>query len=154
MSSKIEELFKNHLLINSNSEDFENCYYKCANKNNVKDLYNRRDHEIIFGRRGTGKTTLLKALTYYTNFVESSLCKKRCFYVDMEDIIPNDYELRSVSNEIIIIETYRKLLATVTDQFMSLWCELSDIRKVNREIYSKKEIDYLMIIYLKSIYIY
>ena len=33
--SKIEEILKNYLLINSNSDTFYNCHYKCANKNQV-----------------------------------------------------------------------------------------------------------------------
>lgn len=56
--SKVEEIIKTHLIINSNTDTFANCYYKCANKDNLMQLYNKRNHEAIFGRRGTGKTTL------------------------------------------------------------------------------------------------
>lgn len=40
--SKIEEVLKFHLLINSNTDLFYNCYYKCANKKNMMDLYNKK----------------------------------------------------------------------------------------------------------------
>lgn len=141
--SKIEEVLKFHLLINANTDCFYNCYYKCANKRHMLDLFEKKNHEILFGRRGTGKTTILRALTYYTNYENTGPQKKRCFYVDMEDVIPNDCELSNNNSKVIIVETYRKLLSNIIDQFMDFWCDISDVRNYKGINYTKSEINYI-----------
>lgn len=122
--AEIERILKNHLIINSNADTFFNCYYKCADKSKIDELFNQRNHEIIFGRRGTGKTTLFKALYYCTNFgiFENNACK--CLYIDMEDVVPDKNELVTTDDTVIIIETYRKLLYNLVDQLMAFWADL------------------------------
>ena len=122
--TEIEKILKKHLIINSNTDTFYNCYYKCADKRKIAELFNQRNHEIIFGRRGTGKTTLFKALYYCTNFgiFEDNGCK--CLYIDMEDVVPDKNELVTTDDSVVIIETYRKLLYNLVDQLIAFWVDL------------------------------
>lgn len=135
---KIEDILNNYLIINSNSDTFYNCYYKCANKNRVKELFSQRNHQIIFGRRGTGKTTLFKALYYYTNYGLSPNSAIKCVYIDMEDVVPDNNEIKSDDQKVIIIETYRKFLIEFFDQLFKFW---GDIQSTNHffEIYYSQE---------------
>lgn len=157
--SKIEGIIETHLIINSNTDSFSNCYYKCANKDILMHMYNKRNHEAIFGRRGTGKTTLLKALYFYTNNGLDSNAINRCVYIDMEDVVPNDNELCSPEDSTIIIETYRNLLIKFLEQIIEFYCQISettvyyDIKYSQNEIKDiEKKIDFLsnLILYGKE----
>ena len=139
--SKIEEILKNYLLINSNSDTFYNCYYKCANKNQVYELYKQKNHEIIFGRRGTGKTTLFKALYYYTNFGIANDASIKCVYIDMEDVVPDDNEINSDDQKVVIIETYRKFLVEFINQLLEFWVNLNSVNNYYDISYTQEEID-------------
>lgn len=139
--SKIEDVLKNYLLINSNSDTFYNCYYKCANKKRVHELYKQKNHEIIFGRRGTGKTTLFKALYYYANFGIANDAAIKCIYIDMEDVVPDDNEINTDEQKVIIIETYRKFLIEFLNQLLEFWDNLNSINKYYDISYTQEEID-------------
>lgn len=141
--SKIEEIIKTHLIINSNTDTFANCYYKCANKDNLMQLYNKRNHEAIFGRRGTGKTTLLKALCFYTNNGLDDKSVDRCIYIDMEDVVPNDDELSLPVDATIIVETYRKLLLVFLEQFLAFYWQVSETMAYYEIKYSAKDLEKL-----------
>ena len=52
--------------LNSDALTFKDCYNVCANKQKIEFLRCNLN-QIIYGRRGTGKTTLLKAFTYAVN---------------------------------------------------------------------------------------
>lgn len=136
--SQIESIFKDRLGINSNNDDFQTCYEKCANKDKVVGLFSQRNHEMIFGRRGTGKTTLLKALKFYTNHVNT----KPIFsiYVDMEDIVPNEIEFINEEDDSIVIETYRNLMSHIIEQLIELGDEIIEKKKFRTLSYSKNEI--------------
>lgn len=137
--AEIERILKNHLIINSNTDTFYNCYYKCADKFKITELFNQRNHEIIFGRRGTGKTTLFKALYYCTNFgiFGDNACK--CLYIDMEDVVPDKNELVTTDDTVIIIETCRKLLYNLVDQLMAFWADLRATNNYYGISYTDKE---------------
>lgn len=138
--TEIERILKNHLIINSNKDTFYNCYYKCADKCKIAELFDQRNHEIIFGRRGTGKTTLFKALCYCTNsgIFENDACK--CLYIDMEDVVPDKNELVKADDTVIIIETYRKLLYNLVDQLMVFWADLKATSNYYGISYTDEEI--------------
>ncbi len=138
--SKFEEIIKTHLIINSNTDWFSNCYYKCANKENLMRLYNKRNHEAIFGRRGTGKTTLLKALCFYTNSGLDTNAINRCIYIDMEDVVPNDDELPLPVDATIVIETYRKFLIKFLEQLVEFYWQVSETMAYYDIEYSLNEI--------------
>ena len=125
---KIESILNNYLIINSNADTFYNCYYKCANKKRIEELFSQKNHQIIFGRRGTGKTTLFKALYYYANYGLSFNSSIKCVYIDMEDVVPDNNEIRTNNQKVIIIETYRKFLVEFLDQLIRFW---EDIRSTN-----------------------
>lgn len=135
---KIEDVLNNYLIINSNADTPYNCYYKCANKKRVEELFSQKNHQIIFGRRGTGKTTLFKALYYYTNYGLSFNSSIKCVYIDMEDVVPDNNEIRTDDQKVIIIETYRKFLVEFLDQLMKFW---EDVRSTNHffDIYYSPE---------------
>ncbi len=63
----IADRIKNNLKLTSDNVDMFDCYYLCANKQHIEELQDK-NHQIIWGRRGTGKTTLLKAFTC-TNYL-------------------------------------------------------------------------------------
>lgn len=137
---KIEDILENYLIINSNTDTYYNCYYKCADKKKIQDLYKQKNHQIIFGRRGTGKTTLFKALYYYTNFGLSANSSTKCVYIDMEDVVPDDNEIRSNDQKVVIIETYRKFLGEFLNQLMEFWMNLSSTNHYFDVSYSENEI--------------
>ena len=58
---KASQILSN-LKFTSDNVDMIDCYYLCANKDLIEDL-KTKDPQVIWGRRGTGKTTLLKAFT-------------------------------------------------------------------------------------------
>lgn len=104
----IEKELLKVLSLNANNEEIDTCYNKCADKAKVKELYDTVGHQIIYGRRGTGKTTLLKSLCYYSNNVRTTDLI-RCVYIDLENIVPNFLELENRDSNNFIIETYRLL---------------------------------------------
>lgn len=74
--------------LNSDALTFKDCYNVCANKQKIEFLRCNLN-QIIYGRRGTGKTTLLKAFTYAVNnngcnFVPFHFDKEQAFYCQMD----------------------------------------------------------------------
>ena len=45
------------------------CYHLCANKHQIEEM-KVKAHQVIWGRRGTGKTTLLKAFVHNINYLQ------------------------------------------------------------------------------------
>ena len=60
-----------NLKMSSDVVSYEDCYQLCANKDHIENLMSS-DHQVIWGRRGTGKTTLQKAFTHYVNNIQSN----------------------------------------------------------------------------------
>lgn len=76
--------------LNANSLTSEVCYNLCANKQKL-DLLLSRENEVVFGRRGTGKTTLFKAFTYYIqNIYAKTNPHIACWYVRLDNCIAPD----------------------------------------------------------------
>ncbi len=139
--SRIENVLKNWVLINANTDSYSNCFYKCADKSKIISLYNQKNHEIIYGRRGTGKTTLFKALHYYTNNGLSNNASVKCIYIDMENVVPDENELHSTDNKVVIVETYRKLLGDLVEQLLNFWAELDSINHYYDIEYTEEDIN-------------
>lgn len=121
-------------------EDGSEMKYKCADKDLILQLYNKTNHEIIFGRRGTGKTTLFKSLHHYANcgLDKKSIC--RCIYIDMEDVVPNEETLQDVDDSIIVIETYRKLLLKFTEFLLDFYAEIYNTGAYYEISYTQEEL--------------
>jgi len=78
-------------IINANTASAFECYSLCANKKHLPTLKNR-NHEIINGRRGAGKTILLKAFSHYINSgldmdVAAATKRLAAFYVNLDDVV-------------------------------------------------------------------
>ena len=139
---EIEEILKNNLVVNSNKDSLYNCFYKCANKEKIFDLFNQINHELVYGRRGTGKTTLFKGLCYYVNtsgLTNNSIC--RCIYIDMEDVIPDNTQTTSNNDNELIIETYRKLLCKLLEQLLEFYTEICSSKTYYNIKYSKDDLN-------------
>lgn len=137
---EIEEILKNNLVVNSNKDTLSNCFYKCANREIIIDLYRQINHELVYGRRGTGKTTLFKGLCYYVNdseLADDLIC--RCVYIDMEDIIPDNVQTTSNNKNEIIIETYRKLLCKLLEQLLEFYSEICSRRRYYNIRYNRDD---------------
>lgn len=89
----IIDAINSSLYLNSDNLSFSLCYSLCANKK-LFEILGQSENQIIFGRRGTGKTTLLKAFSYYTNDVcGQSLSDYRfSWYVNLNNIISSHIE--------------------------------------------------------------
>lgn len=135
---KLSKEFK----INANRQGFHSCYERCANKQLILDLYNSQNNEIIFGRRGTGKTTVLKGLSYYVNQMpheDENFCY--AIYIDMEDIVPNKIEFAS-SQEDCSREVYRLILFKIIERFYQFFDRISQNNTYyNLVFYSPSEVE-------------
>lgn len=119
---KFREKLTHELKINANNQGFYCCYSRCANKQLILDLYSSKNNEIIFGRRGTGKTTILKGLSYFVNEIQHDddlFC--HAIYIDMEDIVPNKIELEN-SDDDYVREIYRSILTKILER-INKFCE-------------------------------
>ncbi len=140
----LENILLKYLKLNSNNESNEMCYYRCANKEKLNDLFFQKDHEIIFGRRGTGKTTLLRAFTYFVNSINNNESNKpTCYaiYINMEDVVPDNFEIKTDNNSAYIIETYRKFLKKLFDSFVELWEIISETSYYYNIYYSNDDLN-------------
>jgi len=118
----LKALHDNYIL-NANDISFVEAYEVCANKERLYKLANPKK-EVIFGRRGTGKTIILKAFThyinsqlYFTDFKESR--KQFAVYINIDQLIPSE-ELAKMSNfdDAAKIEIFTsKILNCVKDSF-------------------------------------
>ena len=118
---KFRKKLARELKINANNQSFYCCYSRCAHKQFILDLYLSHNNEIIFGRRGTGKTTILKGLSYYVNQLpHDDEYFNYAIYIDMEDIVPNKIELKDSSDD-SSREIYRLILLKILELFYSFF---------------------------------
>lgn len=122
---KFRKKLARELKINANNQSFYCCYSRCAHKQFILDLYLSHNNEIIFGRRGTGKTTILKGLSYYVNQLpHDDEYFNYAIYIDMEDIVPNKIELKDSSDD-SSREIYRLILLKILERFYSFFDRIS-----------------------------
>ncbi len=95
---------------NSNTLGFERCYYICANKSKFETLL-QRNNQIVFGRRGTGKTTLFKAFTHFINNIyEEGNMNVACWYTRLDECIPTGIEANVDNHDNIVFFCIKKFL--------------------------------------------
>lgn len=110
-----------NLKLTSDNVEMSDCYYLCANKQNIKDLLSK-DHQVIWGRRGTGKTTLLKAFTYYINYLQQ---EPNCvaIYIVMAKAIPLEEEIAAVTGDgsSLAVYIFSKLINRICDALEEIY---------------------------------
>ena len=112
---------------NSNTLSFEACYYICANKNKFSTLL-QRNNQVVFGRRGTGKTTLFKAFTHYVNNVyEDEELNYACWYTRLDECIPTGIEINVNNHDNIVFFCIKKFLKKFV-AFLYSECEKIEYR--------------------------
>ena len=110
-----------NLKMSSDVVSYEDCYQLCANKDHIENLMSS-DHQVIWGRRGTGKTTLQKAFTHYVNNIQSNRNLK-AIYVMIAKMIPTSQELELTGNEdkTLPIYIFSKLLGEIIGQLETIY---------------------------------
>ncbi len=93
-----------NIKLTSDNASLNECYYLCANRQHIDELRSN-DDQVIWGRRGTGKTTLLKAFTYEINTVVRDP-KVVAVYMLLSQAIPTDTEIGSVMGDGSILAAY------------------------------------------------
>lgn len=122
------------IFLNSNTLNFEQCYHICANKNKLEELL-RRENQIVFGRRGTGKTTIFKAFTYFVNEIYEENYSS-CWYTRLDECIPTGIEIADDNLDNIVLFCIKKFL----EKFIKfLYQENEKIENGNRHDYRTKE---------------
>ncbi|MCL2222094.1 MAG: hypothetical protein FWC20_07655 [Oscillospiraceae bacterium] len=113
------------LQLNANNMNFIDCFHLCAKKSNLVSLMSN-EHQIVFGRRGTGKTVTFKAFTHYINEVQENKCLV-AWYSRLDSIIPTKVEIANGvdENEIIAIAIKKYL----TNFLNFLYSRFSNIEK-------------------------
>lgn len=113
----------NNIRLSSDNVEMSDCYYLCAYKQHLSDL-RVRDHQVIWGRRGTGKTTLLKAFTYETNYVihDPEIIS---IYIMMASIIPTEEEISKIIGDSSGLDLYvfSKLIYQITEKLENIFDE-------------------------------
>lgn len=116
---KVIQRIKKSVYSNANQLNMEQCYYVCANKQVFDELL-KKECQIIFGRRGTGKTTTLKAFTHYVNQVrKEEHPEDSCWYVRLDECIPNSIEIVSGALEDNIAYCVQNMLLEFTTFLMN-----------------------------------
>ena len=110
--SDYNKILLNYLRETSDGISFYDCFRLCASKENL-DALARPISQVVWGRRGTGKTTLLKAFSYRINNIVSK--DSIAFYIMMSKISPTAEEIKSIHNHDIDLTIYifKKLLMKV-----------------------------------------
>ena len=99
----------------------ENSYYELYVGDDILNQMTSSDHQLIWGRRGTGKTHLLKAFTQKINSDPNS--KDIAFYISCDDInvmSPIDINFSNDDEKIKYLarETYICFLVSLTEQII------------------------------------
>ena len=145
--SSFEDAIKEHTIANANNEEFRDCYHKCADKSRITRLHETRNHLVIFGRRGTGKTSLLKSFHYYINDIYKPKKDKdpflRSLFIDMNDVVPNDEELQGNIRDALAIETYRAIMAQISGQLFDIFSILENTHQFWHFNYTSKQLSQL-----------
>ena len=116
---KVIQRIKKSIYSNANQLNNEQCYYVCANKQVFEELL-KKECQIIFGRRGTGKTTTLKAFTHYVNYIrKGEHPEDSCWYVRLDECIPNSIEIVSGALEDNIAYCVQNMLLEFTTFLMN-----------------------------------
>lgn len=115
------EQIQRNLKMSSDNVDLIDCYYLCANKKHIEDL-KIKDHQVIWGRRGTGKTTLLKAFVYNVNNMEYDP-STIAMYIVMAKVIPTKDEIKMITGDSSSLAVYifSKLVNEICKELEALY---------------------------------
>ena len=131
-----KEILKN-IKYTSDIVSFQDCYNLCANKENIDALDNPVP-QVVWGRRGTGKTTLLKAFVCYINWISSNSRNQLATYVVMSEILPTREELPDiiVGKYSLPIYVYKEMVSSIYEQIENYFteCENRLSRKQKNEL--------------------
>lgn len=97
------------------------CYYLCANKQHIEDL-RTKDHQVIWGRRGTGKTTLQKAFAYDINYLQQDPATV-AIYIILASIIPTNEEISLLTGDgsSLAVYIFSKLVNQISKELESIY---------------------------------
>ena len=111
----------NNVKLSSDNVDIADCYFLCANKQHIEDL-KISDHQVVWGRRGTGKTTLLKAFTYDINFLQPDPTKT-AIYIVMAKSIPTEEEIKLFSGDssALAVYVFSKILNEILNELEKMY---------------------------------
>lgn len=123
----------NNLIMTSDNINMEDCYNLCASKQLIDEL-RKKDHQVIWGRRGTGKTTLLKAFVYDVNNVNYDP-STAAIYAVMSEVIPTESEISDFSNDSsgLALYVFSKLIEKMCKQFESMYNSRRDAMESSTE---------------------
>ncbi|MBQ3013115.1 MAG: hypothetical protein IJD74_06210 [Clostridia bacterium] len=143
-NSYAKQIFDNFIM-SSDVVSYEDCYQLCADKSQINMLMGS-DHQVIWGRRGTGKTTLQKAFTHYVNNVQSD-SSLRSIYVMIAKMIPTTQELDITGNEDKTLPVYifSKFLAEVISQLEQIYNQ-KNLKKKDDDRFIRNYVDVVDII--------
>lgn len=118
---KMASRISGNLRMTSDNVEMSDCYFMCANKKQIDDLM-IQDHQIIWGRRGTGKTTLLKAFTYKVNNLECDP-NTSALYIIMAKVIPTENEVSILSDDgsSLAVYVFAKLLIELCKELEKMY---------------------------------
>lgn len=105
-SINIDRIYHN-INRNAKSSNPMKCYSICANKEKLEFL-KRLEPQIIYGRRGTGKTTLLKSFFYLINEIEKEDTLNIAWYISLDDCVPTI--LANTTKDDVLILTVRNFI--------------------------------------------
>lgn len=110
-----------NLKLSSDNVDMVDCYYLCANKHQIEDL-KVQYHQVIWGRRGTGKTTLLKAFVHDINYLQQDP-SMIAIYIVMAKIIPTEDEISLLTGDgsSLAIYIFSKLVNEICKEFEKIY---------------------------------
>lgn len=133
-----------NIRLTSDNVGIQDCYWLCANKQHIDDL-RVLEHQVIWGRRGTGKTTLLKAFVYDINYKRNSE-DYLAFYIMMARMIPTSEEIRVVTDDGsgLAVYVFSKLIGEICRQ-------LTDVFDAKSSIMTEEEEDSFLEAYLQLV---
>lgn len=116
-----------NLKLTSDNVDMADCYNLCANKQHIVDLLSK-DHQIIWGRRGTGKTTLMKAFTYNINYILHDP-NSVAIYIVMAKVIPTEVEIATLTDDSnsLAVYVFSKLIGRICDALEDIYSVRSGV---------------------------
>lgn len=110
-----------NLKLSSDNVDMYDCYHLCANKHQIEEM-KVKAHQVIWGRRGTGKTTLLKAFVHNINYLQQDPSTV-AIYIVMAKIIPTEDEISVLTGDGsgLAIYVFSKLIDEICKEFEKIY---------------------------------
>ncbi len=143
----LKNTIEKNIEMNADKSTDEDCFHLLANKDLLEQINNNKN-EVIFGIRGTGKTTLLKAFNYYINNLKGRDENTACYFNELVSKVPNDIELKNLNNNEASIKVIKYYLYELFQFIFNDYCLLDnkEYSKITffKSSYTKKELDQLL----------